>query len=188
MSRLDLLAGPNGAGKSTLFRRVIHVERPGLPFVNADVIAAQRWPDDQAARAYEAARIAEATRRQLIEARLDFATETVFSHPSKVALVEDATTAGYDVVLHVVMVPLALSVARVRRRVAAGGHAVPDEKLAPRYERLWPLVAAAVPSARRAVFYDNTRDVPRVVASFDRGVAAERPSWPAWAPEVLRSL
>jgi predicted ABC-type ATPase len=42
VSRLDLLAGPNGAGKTTLFRRAIGPLRPGLPFVNADLIAAQR--------------------------------------------------------------------------------------------------------------------------------------------------
>jgi len=40
-----------------------------------------------------------------------------------------AAGAGYDVVLHVVMIPLALSAPRVAARVAGGGHDVPADKL-----------------------------------------------------------
>ncbi len=188
MSRLDLLVGPNGAGKTTLFHRVIHVERTGLPFVNADIIAAQRWPADPSGNAYAAARIADDTRRQLVKARIDFAAETVFSHPSKVEFAEFASASGYDVVLHVVMIPLAMSVARVQQRAAVGGHTVPHAKLAPRYLRLWDLVAAAIPTCHRAAFYDNTRDRIRIVASFDQGTPAEPPQWPSWCPEPLRAL
>src|SRR3546814_13947716 len=64
-------------------------------------------------------------------------------------LVTDAVAASYDVVLHVVMIPVELSGRRVAARVAAGGHDVPTEKLASRYERLWPLVVAR--SAERRV-------------------------------------
>ncbi|MEX0835851.1 MAG: zeta toxin family protein, partial [Nitriliruptor sp.] len=117
MSRLDLIAGPNGAGKTTLYQRVIRPARPGLPFVNADLIARDRFPGDELANAYRAARIAVRARRALIDARLDFCTETVSSHASKVELVAAANAAGYDVVLHVVMIPLHLSAHRVASRV-----------------------------------------------------------------------
>jgi len=43
---LHLLAGPNGSGKSTFVAEVLQ-EVTHLPFVNADVIAAHRWPDAQ---------------------------------------------------------------------------------------------------------------------------------------------
>ena len=87
MSRLDLVVGPNGAGKTTLFERVIAPVRPGLPFVNADRIASDRFPGQEVEQAYAAAEIAGATRQALIDARLDFCTETVFSHESKIDLV-----------------------------------------------------------------------------------------------------
>src|SRR3546814_2114388 len=103
--------------------------RPGLPFVNADRIARDRFPGRELEQAYEAARIAAAARRALVDARLDFCTETVFSHASKLDLVTDAVAASYDVVLHVVMIPVELSGRRVAARVAAGGHDVPTEKL-----------------------------------------------------------
>lgn len=187
MSRLDLIAGPNGAGKTTFYERVIAPDRPGLPFVNADRIAEQRFPANELEQAYAAAEIAARTRDALIEARLDFCTETVFSHNSKVDLVTDAVAAGYDVVLHVVMIPAQLSGPRVAARVHAGGHAVPVNKLAERYQRLWPLVVEAVPSCYRAVFYDNsTDDGPHEVASYRFGLPDVPPRWPSWAPQSLR--
>jgi predicted ABC-type ATPase len=189
VSRLDLLAGPNGAGKTTLYERVIRPGRPGLPFVNADRIAAARFPGQEMTRSREAAEVAAATRQALIDARLDFCAETVFSHPSKVDLVTVAVEAGYDVVLHAVLIPLELSGPRVAARVAAGGHDVPDEKLADRYQRLWPLVAAALPHCHRTVFRDNASDDgPVEVASYRYGVADYPPRWPVWTPAVLREL
>ena len=189
MSRLDLIAGPNGAGKSTYYRKEIHTRRPGLPFVNADVIAKARWEDDAEARSYDAARIAEQTRQALIDGRFDFAAETVFSHPSKVELIERATAADYEVFLHVLMIPLGLSAARVAKRVEQGGHSVPEEKLAPRYGRLWPLIAQAVPSCSVALFWDNSRPVgPNHVAAYRFGVLDDAPEWPDWTPPVLLAL
>ena len=78
---LHLLAGPNGSGKTTLARRVL-LPATGLPFVNADDIAAQRWPTAQAEHAYEASARAAALREQLLKDRTSFITETVFSHES----------------------------------------------------------------------------------------------------------
>ena len=105
MSRLDLVIGPNGAGKSTFVRLTLAPRRPGVPFVNADVIAAERWPDDQQAHAYEAAAIADSIRDTLIAQGRPFIAETVFSHPSKLGLIDRADAAGYDIRLHVIMVP-----------------------------------------------------------------------------------
>jgi predicted ABC-type ATPase len=189
VSRLDIIAGPNGAGKTTLFERIIAPARPGLPFVNADRIAADRFPGDEARHAYDAADIAAAARTAMINARLDFCTETVFSHSSKIDLIVTAVTSGHEVVLHVVMIPFRLSQLRVAARVASGGHEVPASKLAPRYERLWPHVATATPNCFRAVFYDNAMDSgPFEVASFRYGVPDYEPRWPNWTPQALVDL
>ncbi len=189
MSRLDLIVGPNGAGKTTFYERVIAPDRPGLPFVNADRIAHDRFPGHELEQSYAASQIAGAARDALMAARIDFCTETVFSHESKVDLVTAAAHAGYDVVLHVVMIPLVLSAARVAARVAAGGHDVPVDKLAARYARLWPLLVAAVPHCRLAVFYDNASDDgPNEVASYRFGVVDYPPRWPPWTPEAVTAL
>jgi predicted ABC-type ATPase len=184
--RLDLVVGPNGAGKSTFVRLTLAAVLPHASFVKADLIARQRWPHDAEAHSYEAARIAAATREALIARREPFMTETVFSHPSKLDLLRAAGAAGYYTALHVVMVPEELAVARVAARVAAGGHAVPEEKIRGRYTRLWPLVADAIVLADTATVYDNSRRAgPRVVAGFSHGFAVGDPLWPDWVPEAL---
>jgi predicted ABC-type ATPase len=189
VSRLDLIAEPNGAGKTTLYERAIAPDRPGLPFVNPDRIAGDRFPGHELEQADAASRTTSTARDALIAARIDFCTESVFSHESKVDLVTSAVLAGYDVVLHVVMIPLTLSGPRVASRVASGGHDVPADKPASRYTRLWPDVAAAVTHCRRAAFYDNSADDgPSEVASYRYGVADYSPPWPNWTPEPLLSL
>jgi predicted ABC-type ATPase len=183
---LHLLAGPNGAGKSTFVTEILQ-PITHLTFVNADMIAAERWPDAQAEHAYEASRAAADERSRLMAARASFITETVFSHPSKVDLVVHATALGYLVHLHVVLVPESLAVARVAARVAQGGHDVPAEKIRERYARLWPLVAIARGLADRATCYDNSRAARpfRVVAIYERARLVGEPAWPTWTPQAL---
>ncbi|MFT4035805.1 MAG: hypothetical protein QM679_09565 [Patulibacter sp.] len=57
-----------------------------LPFVNADEIAAERWPGEESAHAYEASAAAAEVRAALLEQRRSSITETVFSHPSGLPL------------------------------------------------------------------------------------------------------
>lgn len=182
--RLDLVVGSNGAGKSTL---VEHQIQPLLraPFVNADEIARQRWPEDAEAHSYEAARIAEATRVALIGSGRSFIAETVFSHPSKLALIDSARAHGFRVVLHVVVVPEEFAVERVRLRVASGGNSVPEEKVRERYRRLWPLVRMAIARCDQSVVYANERATTRVIARFVGGLPAGATDWPAWTPTAL---
>lgn len=188
MSRLDVVAGPNGAGKSTFVRLSLAPLWPGSTFVNADAIAAQRWPDDQTAHAYEAARIAAATRSELIARGMPLIAETVFSHPSKIDVIREALAARYYIALHVLMVDEDLSVARVAARVADGGHDVPEDKIRERHRRLWALVAEAILLADAATVYDNSAwDGPALIASFHGGIPDVPPHWPAWAPDGLRT-
>jgi predicted ABC-type ATPase len=184
---LHVIAGPNGAGKTTFYVKVLGPVTH-LDFVNADLIAADRWPDAQVEHAYEAAALAAEHRARLIAARESFATETVFSHESKVALLRDAEQAGYRVVLHVVLIPEDLAVARVVDRVANGGHDVPEDKVRARFGRLWRHLRDAVVLVDEAHMYDNTMAAEpfRLVASYIRGQVIGSPDWPAWAPQDLR--
>jgi predicted ABC-type ATPase len=188
LSRLDLVVGPNGAGKTTFVELVLAPNRPGVTFVNADVIASQRWPDDPGARGYEAAEIAANTRARLIELGEPFIAETVFSHPSKLELLDAARAAGYMAELHVLLVPEELAVQRVAFRVSNGGHGVPEEKIRGRFSRLWPLVVAAIEKADAAHLWDNSRyDGPQEFGLFADGMAIGACRWPSWTPQQLTS-
>jgi predicted ABC-type ATPase len=189
MRRLDLVIGPNGAGKSTFVARALALQLPGSVFVNADLIAKERWPSDPAVHSYEAARIASATRDALISSGRSFIAETVFSHPSKLDLLTSARKSGYTIGVHVLLIPEAMAVERVRARVAAGGHDVPEDKIRERYRRLWSLVAVAMARADKATAYDNSRRKgPQIVAELSGGFIVGATAWPEWTPEALRAI
>ncbi|MFP3939659.1 MAG: zeta toxin family protein [Thermoanaerobaculia bacterium] len=183
---LHLIAGPNGAGKTTFYERVLG-PATGLPFVNADVIAQERWPEAPAEHAYEAAEVAARVRRELIRDRHSFAAETVFSHPSKVDLVREAQTSDYLVTLHAILIPEELAVTRVRLRRELGGHDVPEEKIRARFRRLWRLTRQATALTHEAEILDNSRASRpfRRVAHYYRGELMGTPDWPAWTPSAL---
>lgn len=185
--RLDLVVGSNGAGKTTFVRKILLRPLPlGTAFVNADEIARQRWPDDAEGRSYEAAHVAAATRQALIAAKRPFVAETVFSHPSKLDLIDDAHTAGFTVAMHVVLVPEDLTVLRVEHRVAAGGHSVPEDKVRRRYHRLWVLVRQAMEVCDTSTVYDNSAHRgPRIVTQMVRGIPVGAVSLPTWTPSDL---
>jgi predicted ABC-type ATPase len=188
MKRLDLVVGPNGAGKSTFIQFTLSPLLPGSAFVNADEIAKQRWPGDPASHSYEAARVAAATRAKLIELGASFIAETVFSHPSKLELIDTARSADYTIVLHVLLIPEELAVERVRRRASAGGHDVPENKIRERYQRLWSLVATAVLRCDSTTVYDSSGlKGPRTVAQLNDGFVVGSPVWPTWTPTDLRA-
>lgn len=195
---LALLAGSNGAGKSTFY--AAYLAKLGLPFVNADVIAAElragsraappqlaALPVDQAAQ-----RLADEERQASIVLGRSFITETVLSDPvgAKVAMLRDARSRGYHVWLFFIGIGSpALSRARVRERVAArAGHDVPDQRIDERYPRTLANLPGAVAAASVAVLLDNDlADRPyRFVALFQDGQLAKRSrSTPRWAAAVL---
>lgn len=192
MKLLHLIAGPNGAGKTTLYERFIRPETP-IPFVNADEIAkaaAGGGPVTDEISA-DAAATAARQRDEQVAAGASFVAETVFSHPSKVDLVRETKAAGYDIRLHIVVVPVELSVLRVKVRVELGGHDVPENKIRGRHERLWAHVAEAMKLADETIVYDNSKaDAPlRVIARFVGGHPdGPAPEWPPWTPEALRRI
>ena len=167
-----LLAGPNGAGKSTLYRALVRegILGPPLEFVNADLHErahlqhiANAQERSEAARAW-----ADARRTALIAARTPFASETVFSHPSKLALIEEAQRHGFTVALHIVALDApARLLDRVAQRVREGGHPVPPERILARYPRTLTHLAQAVRLTDVAYLYDAMEVIeggPRLVA------------------------
>lgn len=189
---LIALVGPNGAGKSTFYKRfLIGVT---WPFVNADVLAkslVEAGSPVGEETEILAAKLAEKRRLQLIEKRESFIAETVFSDPvgAKVKMLKEAQEKGYEVVLIFVgVVSAELSTLRVGTRVRLGGHNVPKDRIAARFERMRKNVKAALPFVDLALVVDNSAlDFPhRLVAILERGrVQKLCPPVPWWAAEVL---
>ena len=94
-----LLAGPNGAGKSTLYRALVLAGTipATAEFVNADLHEATQLQHitNPEQRSEQARQWADARRAALLQAGQSFVSETVFSHASKLALIQEAQNAGF---------------------------------------------------------------------------------------------
>ena len=133
--QLWILVGGNGAGKSTFYNQFL--KSRGMPFVNADLIAREYFPEDPEGKSREAAKMAERLRYRLVEEKKTFCFETVFSHVSKIDFIGDAKAAGYEIVMVFVHLDNSeLNIARVHQRVGEGGHSVPEDRIGPRIDRL----------------------------------------------------
>lgn len=128
-----------------------------LEFVNADLHERDHLQHiaDPQERSEAARDWADGRRAALLSAKLALVSETVFSHESKLGLIRQAQSLGYQVVLYVVSVddPQRL-LARVTQRVAEGGHAVPAERILQRYPRTMANLKIAVRLADMAFVYD----------------------------------
>lgn len=155
-----LLAGPNGAGKSTLFKALAQggTIPPSAEFVNADLYEGMHLQHiaDPETRSKAARLWADERRAGLLEAGHTFVSETVFSHESKLALIQAAQKQGFFVMLLVVCLDdTKRLLKRVANRVREGGHNVPSERILARYPRTLANLAIAVRRADAAILYDS---------------------------------
>ena len=126
-----VVAGPNGAGKSTFVETFL--KSTGMLVVNPDDVARGLSPDTPDAIAYEAARVADSWRRDLVARGVSFCMETVFSDPhgAKLDFLKRVSIAGLRRVLVFIGLESAdLSRGRVMERVDAGGHPKPPFDIA----------------------------------------------------------
>jgi predicted ABC-type ATPase len=162
------LAGPNGAGKTTFYHA--HLQEAGIRFVNADIFA-----KELDLGAYEAARVADTVRRELLKQRESFIFETVFSDSggAKLTFLREAAEAGYTVILCFVGVSGPdVSEQRVAMRVTQGGHDVPTEKLVARFSRTMANLRTAIREIPAVWIFDNDdlRIPFRLAAVFETGI------------------
>lgn len=133
MPTLVLLAGPNGAGKTTFINAFLRQRAETFQFVNPDEVARSLTGADPA-RDLTAGRLVLERLDQLFEQRADVVLETTLATRSHAVRIRDWKAAGYRVELVYLRVPSAdFSVARVARRVARGGHGIPEEALRRRF-------------------------------------------------------
>ncbi|MCD9027207.1 AAA family ATPase [Luteimonas sp. BDR2-5] len=180
---LYVLAGVNGAGKSSVGGHLL--ERAGLTWFN---------PDDFArglvARTGCSITEANAAAWQAGMQRLDAALAAGHSHafettlggnsvPARIA----AAAATHDVLVWFCgLSSPAQHIARVRARVAAGGHDIPEAAIRARWTRSRENLVALMPRLARLQVYDNSRSVapgdpvPDPVLLLD--MRQGRPSWP----------
>ncbi len=179
--RLVVVAGANGAGKTTLVRRLGEVcpqVLEAVEVINPDEIMFAQCPDNP----MRAGRLALLRRRALMAGGKDFLVETTLAGNSTVELVLEAVSLGYKVVfVYIGLDSVELHKARVRARVAAGGHDIAEKDIERRRERSLANVAKVLPMADRFLLLDNSGDdfltLMRVRGDKEVMRAQELPAW-----------
>ena len=129
-----VIAGSNGAGKTSAAPDLLHDAIGIDAFVNADVIAQGLAGFRPESAAFEAGRIMLRRLTELAGAREDLAFESTLAGRSALRFLKRLVGVGYDVHVFYLWLPSPdLAVARVRTRVEAGGHDIPEPTIRRRF-------------------------------------------------------
>ena len=138
MQRILIIAGPNGAGKTTFASEFLANEAECPAFVNADMIAAGLNPFQPTRPALQAGRLMLGMIDTYVGRGESFAFETTLSGRGYARMIPSWRTRGYRVRLYFLRLPTPeMALARVRNRVAEGGHDVSEEVVRRRFEAGW---------------------------------------------------
>lgn len=157
---LYVLAGVNGAGKSSIGGRHL-LDVSGMSWFNPDTFA-REYRQATGCGQQEANAIAwsEGMRRldEAVGNGTSFAFETTLGGrtvPARIA----AAAATHDVVVwYCGLASPQMHMARVKARVASGGHDIPEDKIRERYESSLVNLIALLPRLSALVVYDNSME------------------------------
>jgi predicted ABC-type ATPase len=135
MPRLYIISGCNGAGKTTASYTMLPEMLECSEFVNSDEFAKGLSPFKPEKASIQASRYMITKIRYLLKKQKDFAVETTLATRTLLKTVRMAQNAGYTVtLLYFWLNSPELAIERVRARVEAGGHDIPEETVRRRYQ------------------------------------------------------
>ena len=188
---LFVLAGVNGAGKSSIGGHLL--EREGLTWFNPDTFARELIAETDCDQGEaNAAAWKEGVRRldEAIAQGRHHAFETTLGGRAVPARIMAATRSHDVMVWFCGLSSPELHIARVKARVAAGGHDIPEARIRERYPMAQENLIALMPYLAHLQIYDNSVEVAFSEAVPDPVRVVEMESgklvWPA--PADLGSL
>ena len=166
MPRLYIISGCNGAGKTTASYSLLPEMLDCKEFVNSDEFAKSLSPFDPSQASIQASRYMLLKVRYLLKRNEDFAVETTLATRTLLKIVKAAQDAGYTVtLLYFWLNSPELAIARVKARVAAGGHNIPEETIRRRYNvGIDYFFHYYAPVCERWILADNSQIPFRVIA------------------------
>ena len=198
-----VLAGTNGAGKSSIAGAMFLAA--GVEYFNPDQVARLVRARNPGATQAEANSAAWEQGKRLLERaiteRLTFAFETTLGGKTMTALLERAAAAGIEVrIWYVGLKTPELHLARVRARVAKGGHDIPEAQVRARYDSSRLNLIRLLPRLTELRVYDNSADAdpragtapePELLVHVVRGKVVRScplPRTPEWAKPILAAV
>ena len=171
---LYVITGPNGAGKTTFAKEFLPHYAKCENFVNADLIAQGLSPFSPAAAGIKAGRLLLNQIHEFAERRADFAFETTLAGKTYVALLRRLKRQGYVIHLFFLWIPnVDLAIARIKNRVAEGGHDVPVTDVHRRFGRSVKNFLKVYRSLLDSwTLFDNSTTQPSLIAEEKNGKLA----------------
>ena len=188
---LWIIAGANGSGKSTAYgQATIDAPTGAIWFINPDALAKTVAEHDGIPLTpdanLEAVRRIEAWLYASVNAHQTVGVETVMSTDKYRALVDRAHEQAFRVrLIYVFLKSAELNIARVRDRVAGGGHDVPEPSIRSRRERSFHQLSWFFEHADEVDIFDNSGAEPRLVV---RKSESEITVYGWLIPELLSAL
>ena len=166
MPRLYIISGCNGAGKTTASYTMLPEMLECSEFVNSDEFAKGLSPFQPEKASIQAGRYMIAKIRYLLKKQMDFGIETTLATRTVLKTVKMAQAAGYTVtLLYFWLNSPELAIERVRARVEAGGHNIPEETIRSRYKGgIDYFFHDYAPICERWILADNSQIPFRVIA------------------------
>lgn len=198
--RITVLAGTNGAGKSSIQGAMLR--ESGVDYFNPDeaareILAANPGAVIEQANSaawHEGVRLLE---RAIVE-RLDWTFETTLAGRTITTMLERALLSGIEVwIWYVGLDGPDRNIARVRARIAHGGHAIPEETIRARYAASLGNLIRLLPNLTALRVYDNSAEAdpregveprPVLVLHMERGAVVETCALeraPDWTKPIL---
>lgn len=138
MKEIIIIAGPNGAGKTSFANEYLPYEREGLLFLNADEIARELLNEGASPASIDVAAGREMIHRidQVAASGAEFIFETTLATLIYQRRIRQWQRMDYWVSLIYLKLPsVEDAIRRVERRVAAGGHGIPEPVIRQRFMR-----------------------------------------------------
>ena len=166
MPRMYIISGCNGSGKTTASYTLLPEMLECSQFVNSDEFAKSLSPFNPAEASVTASRYMLRKIYYLLENNMDFSMETTLATRSLLGIINDAKSRGYMVsILYFWLKSPELAIARVKNRVAAGGHNIPEDVLRRRYYMgLNYFFETYAPICDRWLLADNSSEPLTIVA------------------------
>ena len=131
-----VIAGPNGAGKTTFARQFLPLYAKCKNFVNADLIAQGLAPFSPESAGIKAGRILLEQVHALANQKVEFAFESTLSGKTYISFLKGLKSHGYTIHIFFLWIPdVNLALARIKERVAQGGHNVPAKDVRRRFQK-----------------------------------------------------
>ena len=117
---------------------------------------------------------------------VSFNQETTLCGSFALRNIQQAHDLGYEVELYFVCVEnVELAKARIRKRVAVGGHGIPDADVERRYTESLQKLKDAIPLCQKVELYDNTEKFRKIATLKNGRVSYLADDIPEWAKILI---